>query len=582
MPGSISKEFISELVLRVDIVECIQKRIKLKKSGVNYTALCPFHQEKSPSFVVSPQKQCYHCFGCNTHGDAIDFVQQYDKTDFITTIESLAASVGLTVPKERGAQIPSHQLACYHLLKQLTHHYQGQLKRAKYAIDYLVSRGLSGKTCLHYGVGFASDDWQPFDALNLTKASDIHTLRQTGMLIKSGSKRPYARFRNRIMFPIRNLKGQTIAFGGRYLNQEMPKYMNSPETPIFHKRNTLYGLYEARKIGDLKRILIVEGYLDVLTLFEHGITWSVAALGTAISQQHLQLLMRYTTHITFCFDGDSAGQNAARKTLDILLPITRDHIRFEFLTLPPGEDPDSFIQAKGSKAFYNLLDQHCHSLSHFMIKSAIAEQDITKPEIRAIVTRKLAEQVKQMPHHFLKQFITQDIAVQLKIEPQYLAQYLERATATTSKDTRYNQSNNPQSFRVKQPVHTALALLVQQPKLAKNLTTPVNTDTVGHLPEVTLLLQLIAWIKKQMEPMTSASLLRYWQGTSHYRLLRDLSQQSLIIPEENKLDELKALLKLIKQQGEKIMILNLLDKMKDTGLSIQEKKYLQRLIANKV
>ncbi|OQX47096.1 MAG: DNA primase, partial [Candidatus Sedimenticola endophacoides] len=322
MAGKIPAQFIDELITRVDIVDLINGRVALKKAGKEYQACCPFHDEKTPSFTVSRDKQFYHCFGCGAHGTAIGFLMEYDNMGFVEAVEELARQQGVEVPREGGhAQGPDHR-PLHQMLERATIYYREQLRghpQAPRAIDYLRQRGLSGEIAREFGIGFAPPGWD-----NLIRAlggsrEQINLLTTAGMLSRRDEQegRPYDRFRDRIMFPIRNHRGDVIAFGGRILGDGKPKYLNSPETPVFHKGRELYGLYEARKaLRDIERLLVVEGYMDVVALAQYGVRHSVATLGTATTAEHLEKLYRTTREVVFCFDGDRAGRAAARKALD--------------------------------------------------------------------------------------------------------------------------------------------------------------------------------------------------------------------------------------------------------------------------
>jgi len=357
MAGQIPQDFIDDLLSRVDIVEIIDQRVTLKKSGTNYSACCPFHNEKTPSFTVSQTKQFYHCFGCSANGNAIKFLMEYDSMHFVDAIETLAEGAGMEVPRGPQSNVPRDDVKpLYTLMESVASFYQAQLKGAQEAIDYLKARGLSGETAKRFGIGFVPDGW---DSLQTHIPNEEAGLIKTGMLIKpDGGKRPYQRFRNRIMFPIRDRRGRVIGFGGRVMDNQEPKYLNSPETVLFHKANELYGLYEARKAAQLNNmVIVVEGYMDVVALAQHGIDNAVATLGTAANQQHSQTLFKTVPTIVFCFDGDRAGRAAGWRALQATLPCLQDGRDAHFLFLPDGEDPDSVVKANGAAGFNDLLAQ---------------------------------------------------------------------------------------------------------------------------------------------------------------------------------------------------------------------------------
>jgi len=360
----IPQSFISDLLNRVDIVDVVGKHVKLKKAGANYQGLCPFHQEKSPSFSVSPTKQFYHCFGCAAHGSAIGFMMEYSGLSYVDAIEDLARSAGLVVPREersvRDVIKQKQAIALSEVMNMASDWYAQQLKVSQRAIDYLKGRGLTGEVAKRYALGYAPDGWQGLEAVFHSYSNDetAKILQEAGLMIQGegndsqGNAKRYDRFRDRIMFPIRNPKGQVIAFGGRILDQGEPKYLNSPETPLFSKGNTLYGLFEGRKaIRDQGYVLVCEGYMDVVALAQLGFANAVATLGTACTPFHVRTLLRQTDRIVFSFDGDSAGQRAAQRALEASLPILGDDKEIRFLFLPSEHDPDSYIRQYGTATF---------------------------------------------------------------------------------------------------------------------------------------------------------------------------------------------------------------------------------------
>jgi DNA primase len=393
--GMIPQSFIADLLNRVDIVDVVGQHVKLKKAGANYQGLCPFHQEKSPSFSVSATKQFYHCFGCGAHGSAIGFLMEYSGLGYVETIEELARSAGLTVPREeRTANDVARQeqaLALSEVMGLAADWYKNQLKTAPRAIDYLKSRGLTGEVAKRYSLGYAPDGWQGLEAVFGSYADDATAkpLLEGGLLIQSETSesnqtaRRYDRFRDRVMFPIRNHKGQVIGFGGRILDQGEPKYLNSPETPLFSKGNTLYGLFEARQaIRAQEYVLVCEGYMDVVALAQLGFPNAVATLGTACTANHVRMLLRQTDRIVFSFDGDAAGQRAAQRALEACLPLMSDDKEIRFLFLPTEHDPDSYVRTYGAPAFEKAIKE-ATSFSNFFFRIVSEGHDLTSPEGRA-------------------------------------------------------------------------------------------------------------------------------------------------------------------------------------------------------
>jgi len=350
----IPESFIQELLNRVDIVDVVDKSVPLKKAGANYSACCPFHNEKSPSFTVSPTKQFYHCFGCGAHGTAIGFLMEYQGVSFVEAVQDLAKNVGLVVPQEtRDADRPAQKVVVglQETLQQAANFYKAELKKSPRAIDYLKSRGLSGQIAAKFQIGYAPAGWQNLQGV--FPHYDSEALTTAGLVVENDQGRRYDRFRDRIMFPIHDQKGQVIGFGGRVINPEdTPKYYNSPETPLFQKGHELYGLFIARRaIRDAGRALVVEGYMDVVALAQYGIEYAVAALGTATTPYHIAKLMRQADEIVFCFDGDNAGRTAAWRAAMNALPALTDGLRLTFLFLPKEHDPDSYVREFGKEQF---------------------------------------------------------------------------------------------------------------------------------------------------------------------------------------------------------------------------------------
>ena len=356
----IPDSFKQDLLNRVDIVDVVGRFVQLKKGGVNFMGLCPFHNEKSPSFTVSPAKQFYHCFGCGAHGNAIGFLMEYSGLGYIEAVKELAENAGMKLPEYEprgGAKALPEGPDLYALMQQAMQFYRDQLKGSTRAVEYLKGRGLSGQIAAHYALGYAPEGWQNLQAA-FPKYDDDKSLHDAGLVIDKEEGRRYDRFRDRIIFPIMNQRGVVIAFGGRILDAGEPKYLNSPETPLFEKGRELYGLSQARQaIREAGRAIVVEGYMDVIALAQHEVAYAVATLGTATSAIHIQKLFRQTDEIVFCFDGDNAGRKAAWHALEVSLPCLADHKAVKFLFLPPEDDPDSFVRAHGKAAFEQKLTE---------------------------------------------------------------------------------------------------------------------------------------------------------------------------------------------------------------------------------
>lgn len=391
----IPQSFIQDLLNRVDIVEVVGNHVQLKKAGANLLGLCPFHTEKSPSFTVSPVKQFYHCFGCGRNGSAITFLMEHSGLSFVEAVEELAASVGMTVPEddlrippEQRAKKQAKTLALTEVMTQASHFYRQQLKKAPQAIDYLKKRGVTGEIALRFALGYAPETrdglkngFEDYRAAELEEAGLV--IEKQGDEAFHAASRRYDRFRDRIMFPIRNTRGQVIGFGGRILDKGEPKYLNSPETPLFQKGNELYGLFEARQaIRESGYVLVVEGYMDVVALAQLGFPQAVATLGTACTPVQVQKLMRQTDRIIFSFDGDTAGRGAARRALEASLPLVTDTKGVGFLFLPPEHDPDSYIREYGTEAFEALVKK-ATPLSEFLLEEIVGDNNLNTLEGRA-------------------------------------------------------------------------------------------------------------------------------------------------------------------------------------------------------
>jgi len=377
----IPQSFIQDLLARVDIADVVGRYVQLKKAGQNLLGLCPFHGEKTPSFTVSPSKQFFHCFGCGAHGSAIGFLMEHRGLGYVDAVRELAQAAGMQVPdvSPRAGEVQSKTRALTELLARAAEFYRTQLKASEGAIGYLKGRGLTGQTAARFALGFAPDAWQPLRAA--FENYDDPRLVEAGLVIADEGKR-YDRFRGRIMFPIRNPRGQVIGFGARIMGSGEPKYLNSPETPVFHKGQELYGLYEGRDaIRQAGRAIVVEGYMDVIQLAQSGFGESVAALGTAITGAHVSALFRITDHVVFAFDGDAAGRKAARRALEATLPVIADTKRASFVLLPESEDPDSLIKSRGKQAFEAELE-HALPLSRFFVR-ALAGASLDTAEDRA-------------------------------------------------------------------------------------------------------------------------------------------------------------------------------------------------------
>ncbi len=537
MAGRIPQQFIDDLLNRVDIVEIIDSRVPLKKKGKEYSACCPFHNEKTPSFTVSQNKQFYHCFGCKANGSAIGFLMEYEHLSFPDAIEELARSQGIDVPYEGGQrpdpEAKKAQTDLYDLMQETDQFYQKQLRQdalSEQAVNYLKERGLSGEVAKIFGIGFAPDGWD-----NLLKALGTTPEREkalvtAGMLIQKDNGKCYDRFRDRIMFPIRDRRGRCIAFGGRILPKEQPndkdaKYLNSPETPLFHKGRELYGLYEARQaLRDIPRLMVVEGYMDVVALAQFEVRYAVATLGTATTPDHLQRLFQLTSEVVFCFDGDRAGKEAAWRALQTCLPEMRDGRETRFMFLPDGEDPDSYIRKIGKEAF-ELEIKQSQSFSEYLFKQLTDEADISGIGGRAKLVETARPMLSQMPQGVYRTLMFEQLAKLGRIElPE---SQLTAAARTPRKQKRSRQSSDTTKISMS-PVRKAITYLLHQPNIAKSwYETGRDTDVLKtlDLPGMDLLLEALEILRINPDLSTSALIERWRESPSGNHLAKLASEQ---------------------------------------------------------
>ncbi|MEM7257933.1 MAG: DNA primase [Pseudomonadota bacterium] len=485
MAGRIPQSFIDELLARVDIVEVIDRYVPLKKAGNNYKACCPFHNEKTPSFNVSQPKQFYHCFGCGVSGTAISFLMDFDHMHFVDAVEFLADSVGLEVPRDAVAKVTQSQQGLFDALTQSASFFHSQLKTHQPAVDYLKNRGITGETALEFLLGFAPDQWH---ALTSATSCPETALVTTGMQIRNDSGKTHDRFRNRIMFPIRDRRGRVIGFGGRVMDNSEPKYLNSPETPLFQKGRELYGLYEFRKHkrNRADRIIVVEGYMDVIALAQHNIHNAVATLGTATSGEQVAMLFRETDEIVFCFDGDAAGSKAAWRALNSALPSLKSGRDARFLFLPAGEDPDSLVNRHGKEHFDTLVQQDALEASAFMFDTLLAQakkgSDLSGTGHKARLAELVTPLIDKMPAGVYRELVSQQLNEMVGIEV---------LKATPAADSQQRPVNKP----VRQtPVRRALTAILSQPAVVLDID-PEEYNFSDQLPGASLLLQVVAVIE---------------------------------------------------------------------------------------
>ncbi|WP_276783952.1 DNA primase [Thalassolituus oleivorans] len=538
MAGRIPQSFIDELLARLDVIDVVDSRVKLKKTGKNYSACCPFHNENTPSFTVSPDKQFYYCFGCGASGTALKFVMEYDGLSFPDAVEKLASQAGLEVPKEQishdARQEQQHQ-GLFKRMEAASQYFEQMLRQHEQrgrAVDYLKNRGLSGKAAKFFGIGYAPPGW---DGLQTELGTDKEALRELvtcGMLIEKEDGRTYDRFRDRIMFPIRDARGRFIAFGGRVLGDEKPKYLNSPETPIFQKGRELYGLYEARKIRQkLTRFIIVEGYMDVVALAEYGIHYAVATLGTATSEHHLRRLFKIVPEVIFCFDGDNAGRTAAARAMETVLPVLSDGVQARFLFLPDGEDPDTLVRKEGKDAFEERLNKSVH-LPEFLFDFLKKQVDFDTLDGKARLDQLAAPLINKIPAGMLKKLMKKRLEDEIGMSSEALADMNNIPVPATVLDydlppeepsiniSDYLPNDESEQHPLAPSVYKSLVQIVRQPSLARQLELP-NADPETEYER--LLLEVIRKLKLAPQ-QGSVGLLIQWIGTPYQAELQQMAE----------------------------------------------------------
>jgi DNA primase len=514
MSGLIPKQFIVDLIDRADVVEVVGRRVQLKKAGKEYNACCPFHDEKSPSFTVSPSKGFYHCFGCGMHGNALDFLMEYDHMDFVDAVESLAGVMGVEVPREENQRPTRSYDALFELVSRVEHYFEAQLKTNQQAVDYLKARGIDGATAKRFGIGYAPSGWSNvLDKFGTSKEA-IERLLATGLIIRKDNGKHYDRFRDRIMFPIRDSRGRTIGFGGRVMANEEPKYLNSPETVLFHKGRELYGLYEARQaLRSIDRLVVVEGYMDVVGLARHGIDFATATLGTATTDEHLNRLFRMCDDVLFSFDGDRAGRAAAWRALENALPQIKEGRQIRFVFLPDGQDPDSYVQEMGADAFVSALD-NALPLSDFLLEELSAQVDMESVDGRARLAELARPLVSRIPPGVYRELLTERLAETVGLPSHKLEAILAKDDSpkparTSGTTTRLRSQQQSSSSGKPSLVRRAITLILNSPAAALNI--DVENFAGIQKPGSDLLRELIETV--QAEPnITTAGLLERFRN----------------------------------------------------------------------
>lgn len=621
MAGRIPQPFIDDLLDRLDIVEVIDRRLKLKKTGKNYSARCPFHDEKTPSFSVNPDKQFYYCFGCGAGGNAIGFVMEYDNVDFPQAIDTLAGTMGLEVPREQAdgrsaAAQPHNRNPLYQLLKEVSHHYQQQLRQhpqAHRVINYLKARGLSGKIARDFGIGFA-----PPGRHNLLQhfgrdESARRQLMEAGMLVENDAGHIYDRFRDRVMFPIQDQRGRVIAFGGRVLPDEKAperkqgaKYLNSPETAVFHKGRELYGLYQLRQHKrSLERVVVVEGYMDVIALAQFDINYATATLGTATSERHLERIFRLCPEVVFCFDGDNAGRKAAFRALEAALPTLEDGRQARFLFLPEGQDPDTMVRRTGSDGFEHLLNQ-AQTLENFLFASLSDGLDTNSLDGRARLSKRVLPYIHKLPAGIYQQLMFQELArrsgleldslMRLAVPPPPSAaerktEYIEQRASAPAETSRQPSAPTIASMPRQRPrqrlavgyanlSQAAMALLLHKPSVAAGVDITSLNGLEGN--DAALLRQLLELLHRRPESST-AMLLGHWYGSPEGDLLNHLAGQERLIPTHGIERQFTDTLLTLRQLPQQTALADQINKLREANyaeMNPQQKQHLRQQLSD--
>ncbi len=595
MAGRIPKAFIDELIARADIVEIIGTRVPLKKSGHEYKACCPFHDEKTPSFWVSPTKQFYHCFGCGAHGTALGFLMEYDRLPFPEAVEDLAGRLGIAVPHEVTAtppgEAPDATAPLYELLGKVADFYHANLLRDTRARAYADRRGLTPEIIERFRIGYAGDAWQ--DVLRQFGSSERaqRQLLATGLIIErerpgSGGDRYYDRFRDRLMFPIRDTRGRVIAFGGRILENGEPKYLNSPETALFHKGKELYGLFETRLARRaLSRLMVVEGYMDVVRLHQAGLNYAVATLGTSTTSEHLHRAFRLVSELVFCFDGDRAGRGAAWRALQHALTEAREGREIRFLFLPDGEDPDSLVGKEGSEGFEARLAQAL-PLSEYLVSQLLEQADVSHADGKAhfvALARPLMEKVAQGVY---RELLLERLAEAIGVPMSRLTQWLHSPDKPPAKSGIADTAERRPRQSVRRAVGRgnlvtqAISLLLHFPGAAAAVV-PAQCEALGalKLPGAEVLHELL--LQQQQSPGASAAqTLERWRDRAEFRRFCELAASEPLVRDQNAArSELREAVVRLLAQGPRERLQQLIDKAQADGLNDEEKQELQALMA---
>ena len=583
MAGLIPQNFIDDLIARVDIVEILSNRIQIKKAGKEFKAVCPFHDDSNPSLTISPSKGFYHCFSCGAHGTAVGFLMNYEHLSFIEAIESLASSLGIEIPYEQNQQPIKKNNNLYDLLTEIQAHYQSLLKKNTSAIKYLKNRGITGDIAKRFNIGFAPSGWRNILDKYGTSKNNINELFKLGLIIRKDNNNYYDRFRERIMFPIRDNRGRYIGFGGRILNDDQPKYLNSPETPLFHKGRELYGLYECQQaLRNIERIVVVEGYMDVISLAQHGIDYAVASMGTATTDDHFNRLFRLTDYIYFCFDGDQAGLDAAWRALKNALPHVREGRQIKFVFLPENDDPDTYVKKNSAAAFEKKLD-HGLDLSDFLIKKLANAIDMKSIDGKARLAEKAKPLINQIPKGIFKELILEKLSASIGLSPAKLNKLLINQDNQLTNNDRRRMISKISKKKLKggpSVIKKAITLILNYPSIANDIT----HEQIGanKKPGVEILKKLLTTIQEKPQ-ITTAGLIELWRDDPEGKFLGQLAITELPENEDfNAKNELQDCLHQITKENHKARITHLIDKQSNNELTPDEKKEFKNLISKNI
>lgn len=577
MAGRIPQHFIDELIARADIVEVIGARVPLKKAGREYKANCPFHDEKTPSFTVSPDKQFFHCFGCGAHGTALGFLIDYDHADFVEAVEELASIVGIEVPREEHTSEDRRSLPLFDVTDRASAFYYEQLKLNERAKAYLKRRGVSGATARDYRIGYAADSWDGL--LRQLGGGDEgrQQLVDTGLTMRRDDGREYDRFRDRIIFPIRDARGRTVGFGGRVLDKGEPKYLNSPETVLFHKGKELYGLFEARRaLRQIDRLLVVEGYMDVVALAEHGIRYAVATLGTATTAEHLRRLFRVCPEVIFCFDGDQAGRKAAWRALENALGELREGRKIGFLFLPEGEDPDSMVGSEGREAFEARLGG-ATPLSEFLLQTLCTQTDLDSVDGRARLAELARPLLDRVANGIYKDLLVDHLATAVGMPGERLSSHFAESKPLPKPRPARPVGGRPARSSL---LRRAITLLLHHPGAAARLDYDSQLKSL-EIRGIGIFLELLEECKNAPS-MTTAMALERWRGRPEMEALSRLATQESLVTDDAAAAELRdTIAKILEDSRPRLRTTQLLEKAADGTISVEEKGELQNLLSRR-